>query len=165
MTTLQVWIQTKGNQRKGGYFQTASVMKCSYSLCHFYLQQWHKVDMLLVHTVSYRADTIAINRPYSQVLKLPFQSKTRWAKQMKLRKGLIYLIHLSYILSMDFLFRAMWMLRDWPPGYITDMQWFVFYQYSYRIKSSVWYSARNWNLCPFLRLQVNASQSAAPSAL
>lgn len=63
--------------------------------------------MLLVHTVSYRAITIAINRPYSQVLKLPFQSKTWGAKQMKLRKGLIYLIHVSYIVSMDFFFRAM----------------------------------------------------------
>lgn len=87
---------------KEDIFQIASVMKCSYSLCHFYLQQWHRLYMLLVHTVSYRAITIAINRPNSQVLKLPFQSKTWWAKQMKLKKGLIYLIHLSYIISMDF---------------------------------------------------------------
>lgn len=52
---------------------------------------------LLVHKITYRAIAIAINRPYSQVLKLPFQSKTCEQKQMKLRKGLIYLIHLLYI--------------------------------------------------------------------
>lgn len=51
---------------------------------------------MLVHKITYRAITIAINRCIN-LLKLPFQSKTCEQKQMKLKKGLIYLIHLLYI--------------------------------------------------------------------
>lgn len=51
---------------------------------------------MLVHKITYRAITIAINRCIN-LLKLPFQSKNCEQKQMKLKKGLIYLIHLLYI--------------------------------------------------------------------